>query len=283
MNIENQSNYQTVAKAIDYLVQHFKQQPSLEQIATHVNLSPFHFQKIFTDWAGVSPKKFVQYLNINYAKRLLHKNEDANLFNTALETGLSGTSRLYDLFIKIEGMTPGEYKNSGEALYINYSFASCCFGEILVASTAKGICYLAFFEDKNVAFELLKGSFSKADFEERLDDLQQSVIQILQNDFTAPKSIKLHLKGTDFQLKVWEALLNIPFGDVSTYGTIAQQIDSPNAARAVGTAIGSNPVAIIIPCHRVIQNSGKLGGYMWGEPRKNAILAWEAAKTDTRV
>ncbi|HTN20086.1 MAG TPA: methylated-DNA--[protein]-cysteine S-methyltransferase [Pelobium sp.] len=280
MNTERSFNYHIVAKAIDYLVANFKQQPSLEQLAEYVNLSPFHFQKIFTDWAGVSPKKFVQYLNVNYAKQLLDKSESANLFNTALETGLSGTGRLYDLFIKIEGMTPGEYKNGGQQLHINYSFASCYFGEVLIASTKKGICYLAFFEDKNSALELLKNSFPKANFEEHLDDLQQSVIRVLQNDFTAPQSVKLHLKGTDFQLKVWEALLNIPFGDLSTYGTIAQQINSPNAARAVGTAIGSNPVALIIPCHRVIQNSGKLGGYMWGINRKTAILGWEACKAN---
>ena len=278
MNKESGFNYQIVAKAIAYLVDNFKQQPSLEQIASHVNLSPFHFQKIFTDWAGVSPKKFAQYLNVNYAKQLLHKNETINLFDTALETGLSGTGRLHDLFVKIEGMTPGEFKNGGQALHINYSFTSSYFGDVLIASTAKGICYLAFYEDSKLALELLKADFPKADFEEALDDLQQSVIQVLQQDFTAPKSIKLHLKGTDFQLKVWEALLNIPFGDVSTYGAIAQQLNSPSAARAVGTAIGSNPVALIIPCHRVIQNTGKLGGYMWGLNRKSAILGWEAAK-----
>lgn len=280
MNKELDFNYQTVEKAISYLVDHFKQQPSLEEIAAHVNLSPFRFQKIFTDWAGVSPKKFVQYLNINYVKRLLSKNEKATLFDTAMETGLSGTSRLYDLFIKIEGMTPGEYENGGQALRINYSFASCFFGRILIASTRKGICYLNFFEDKLIAFELLKAGFSLANFEERFDDFQQSVIEVLQNDFIAPKSIKLHLKGTDFQLKVWEALLNIPFGDLSTDGNIATEVGSPTAARAVGTAIGSNPVAFLIPCHRVIQNSGKLGGYMWGLHRKNAILGWEAAKVD---
>ncbi len=281
METEKGFNYQIVAKAISFLVENFKQQPSLEQVATHVNLSPFHFQKIFTDWAGVSPKKFAQYLNINYAKQLLNKNEEVTLFNTAIETGLSSTSRLHDLFVKIEGMTPGEYKNGGQALQINYSFASSYFGEILIASTSKGICYLAFFDHQEVALELLKNSFPKASFEECLDSLQQSVIQVMQQDSPSSKSIKLHLKGTDFQLKVWEALLNIPFGDLSTYGTIAQQINSPNAARAVGTAIGSNPVALIIPCHRVIQNTGKLGGYMWGINRKTAVLGWEAAKTNT--
>ncbi|WP_017256825.1 bifunctional helix-turn-helix domain-containing protein/methylated-DNA--[protein]-cysteine S-methyltransferase [Pedobacter arcticus] len=278
MKTETGFNYQLVAKAIAYLVDNFKQQPSLEQIAEHVNLSPFHFQKIFSDWAGVSPKKFAQYLNVNYAKQLLHKNETLNLFDTALETGLSGTSRLYDLFVKIEGMTPGEFKNGGQALHINYSFTSSYFGDVLIASTTKGICYLAFYEDSKLALELLKTDFPKADFKEVLDDLQQSVIYVLQQDFTAPQSIKLHLKGTDFQLKVWEALLNIPFGELNTYGSIALEVGSPNAARAVGTAIGNNPVAFLIPCHRVIQNSGKLGGYMWGLNRKTAMLGWEASK-----
>lgn len=277
MNKETGFNYQIVAKAISYLVDNFKRQPTLEQIAEHVNLSPFHFQKIFTDWAGVSPKKFLQYLNVNYAKQLLNRGHGVTLFNTALKTGLSGTGRLHDLFVKIEGMTPGEYKNGGQALRINYSFTSSYFGDVLIASTTKGICYLAFFEESKLALELLKANFPKANFEEVSDELQQSVIAVLQQDFTTPKSIKLHLKGTDFQLKVWEALLNIRFGDLSTYGTIAEQIGSPSGARAVGTAIGSNPVALVIPCHRVIQNTGKLGGYMWGLKRKAAILGWEAA------
>lgn len=278
METEKHYNYQAVEKAISYLVTNLKQQPSLEKIAEHVNLSPFHFQNIFTDWAGVSPKKFAQYLNINYAKQLLDKNPKTNLFKTALATGLSGTSQLYNLFIKIEGMTPSEYENGAQALLINYSFASCYFGDILIASTSKGICYLSFFDDEQTGLELLKDSFPLANLEERLNDLQASVIKILQNDFTITKPVRLHLKGTDFQLKVWEALLNIHFGEVGTYGSIAQQINLPNSSRAVGTAIGNNPVAFIIPCHRVIQSTGKLGGYMWGLPKKSAILGWEASR-----
>ncbi len=280
METEKHYNYHIVEKAISFIVDHFKEQPNLEEIAKHLNLSPTHFQNIFTDWAGVRPKKFTRYLNINYAKQLLNKNEDVNLFQTALVTELSGANRLYNLFVKVERMTPSEYKNGGQALQINYSYSSCYFGEILVASTTKGTCYLVFYDDRDIAFKLLKADFPLASFEERLDDLQQSVIAILQNNFTDPKTIKLHLKGTDFQWKVWEALLNIPFGGLSTFSRIASEVGSPNAARAVGTAIGNNPVAFIIPCHRVIQNSGKLGGYIWGLNRKSAIVGWEAAKVD---
>ncbi len=278
MGTDSKFNYQTVKKVIDLMMDNFKHQPSLEEIAEHLNLSPHDFEKIFIEWAGVSLKRFSQYLNINYGKQLLSKNNELNLFSSASNSKLSSASKLYNLPTKIEKVTPDEYKIGGQALRINYSFASSYFGEILIASTEKGICYLSFFEDRKVALELLKACFLLADFTERSDDLQQSAIEVLQNNFSNSRSIKLHLKGTDFQLKVWEALLNIPLGDLSTYGKIALEVGSPHAARAVGTAIGSNPIAFIIPCHRVIQNSGKLGGYMWGLERKRLILAWEAVK-----
>ncbi|MFC5285047.1 bifunctional helix-turn-helix domain-containing protein/methylated-DNA--[protein]-cysteine S-methyltransferase [Pedobacter alpinus] len=271
-------NYQRIAKAITYLKANFKLQPSLDEVAQHVGLSPFHFQKLFTDWAGVSPKKFVQYLSINYAKSLL-KEAETNLFDTAFATGLSGTSRLHDLFVNIEGMTPGEYKNGGQNLSINYSFHTTFLGEILIASTKKGVCYLAFIDEHN-AFELLKAQFQNAVFTECKDDLQEKALSFFKGQKLENKSISLHLKGTDFQLKVWEALLKIPFGGLSTYGNVSNEINSPNAARAVGTAIGKNPVALIIPCHRVIQGNGSLGGYMWGLECKVVILGWEAGKID---
>lgn len=270
-------NYQRIAKAIAYLKTHFKLQPSLEDVAAHVNLSPFHFQKLFTEWAGVSPKKFVQYLSVNYAKSLLKK-QNANLFDIAFETGLSGTSRLHDLFVNIEGMTPGEYKNGGQNLSINYSFHLSFFGEILIASTVKGICYIAFSENQETALNLLFEYFPKAFFINKFDDHQQKALNIFNGNWQQTHEIKLHLKGTDFQLKVWEALLKIPFGNLSTYGAVSAEISSPKAARAVGTAIGKNPVAFIIPCHRVIQGNGTMGGYMWGLERKTAILGWEAVK-----
>jgi AraC family transcriptional regulator of adaptative response/methylated-DNA-[protein]-cysteine methyltransferase len=269
-------NYARIESAINFICDNFKDQPSLEDIAAAVNLSPFHFQKLFTDWAGVSPKKFLQYISVNYAKKLLQPGK-ANLFDVAFETGLSGTSRLHDLFVKIEGMTPAEYKNGGKQLTINYSFTPSHFGALLVASTQKGVCYMAFYEDEVIAFELLKAKFPNAKYSAQPDDFQQDALSIFQNNWSQLSNIKLHLKGTDFQLKVWEALLKIPLGNLSTYGKLANEIGQPTASRAVGTAIGNNPIAFLIPCHRVIQTSGAFGGYMWGPTRKTAIIGWEQA------
>ena len=276
MNTQEKLNYERVAKAIDYIKTHFKSQPNLDEVAEKVNLSPFHFQRLFTDWAGTSPKKFLQYVSVNYAKGLL-KDQQANLFDVAFETGLSGTSRLHDLFVNIEGMTPAEYKNGGSELSINYNFSDTPFGSILAASTEKGVCYMAFYEEKLTALALLKAKFPNAIYIDKTDVLQQNALSIFQNDWSKLSDIKLHLKGTDFQLKVWEALLKIPMGKLSTYGKLAGEIGNPNASRAVGTAIGSNPIAFLIPCHRVIQNSGNFGGYMWGNTRKTAIIGWEQA------
>lgn len=278
MKVQDEINYNRITQAINYIQANFKSQPSLEEIAEKVNLSPFHFQKLFSEWAGTSPKRFLQYISIGYAKKLLK--EKQTLFNTALETGLSGTGRLHDLFINIEGMTPGEYKNGGENLNINYSFAESPFGNLIVASTQKGICHIAFCNEEIVALNNLKKLFPLASYKHMLDLDQQNALFIFNHDWKKLNQIKLHLKGTDFQLKVWETLLKIPTGKLSTYGAIAQQLQNPKASRAVGTAIGDNPVAFLIPCHRVIQSSGALGGYHWGMDRKSAIIGWEAAKTE---
>jgi AraC family transcriptional regulator of adaptative response/methylated-DNA-[protein]-cysteine methyltransferase len=279
MTEQEKINYNRIAEAIDYIKTNFKEQPSLNDIAERVHLSSFHFQRLFTDWAGVSPKKFMQYISIEYAKQLL-KEKQATLFDTAHETGLSGTGRLHDLFINIEGMTPGEFKNGGENLSINYSFAESPFGNIIVASTQKGICHIAFFDDKVDAFSKLNNRFPNAYYNQVVDTIQQNALFVFQYDWSKLNQIKLHLNGTPFQLKVWEALLKIPMGNLSTYGTIAKEINEPNASRAIGTAIGNNPVAFLIPCHRVIKSTGHVGGYMWGNTRKSAIIGWEAAKTN---
>lgn len=272
-------NYNRIAQAIEYIKSNFKQQPNLDEVAEQVHLSPYHFQRLFSEWAGTTPKKFLQYISIEYAKKLL-TDKRTTLFDTAFETGLSGTGRLHDLFINIEGMTPAEYKNGGKNLSINYSFAESPFGNLIVASTQKGVCYMAFNDDEANALNDLKLKFPNATFQRKLDLIQQNALFIFQNDWSKLPEIKLHLKGTDFQLKVWETLLKIPMGGLSTYGAIAKQIGNANASRAVGTAIGSNPVAFLIPCHRVIQSSGNIGGYMWGNTRKAAIIGWESAKTD---
>ena len=280
MNTQDQLNYTRIAEAIEYIRTHFKEQPNLDEVAEKVHLSPFHFQRLFSEWAGTSPKKFLQYISVQHAKKLL-KEEQATLFDTAYETGLSGTSRLHDLFINIEGMTPAEYKNGAKNLDINYSFAESPFGNLIVASTVKGVCFMGFYEDEPTAFAALQAHFSHAAFSRKLDMIQQNALFIFQNDWSKLHEIKLQLKGTDFQLKVWETLLKIPMGQLATYGTIAQKIGNPNASRAVGTAIGSNPVAFLIPCHRVIQSTGTFGGYMWGPTRKTAMIGWEGAKTQT--
>jgi AraC family transcriptional regulator of adaptative response/methylated-DNA-[protein]-cysteine methyltransferase len=275
---ESDYQYKRIADAITYLQQHFREQPSLETIAEHVHLSPFHFQKLFTEWAGVSPKKFLQYTSLQYARELL-KERGATLFDTAHETGLSGTGRLHDLFVNIEGMTPGEYKNGAESLCIDYSFAESPFGRLIVASTGKGISYMAFHEAEDEAFATLLEHFPAAKFIQKRNKMHDHALGIFNADWNDRSGIKLHLKGTPFQLKVWETLLKIPTGHLSTYGQIAGTIGNPNASRAVGSAIGSNPVTFLIPCHRVIQSSGQLGGYMWGTVRKTAMIGWEAAMT----
>lgn len=277
MSRQEQIDYQRIAKAIEYIQSNFKLQPNLDEVAEKVNLSPAHFQKIFTDWAGTSPKKFLQFISLEHAKNLL-KEEKASLFDAALETGLSSTSRLHDLFVNIEGMSPAEYKNGGKNLRINYNFSESPFGKIITASTEKGICYMAFEENKENALRDLHHKFPNASFFEKYDEFQKNALSIFNKDWSKLNTIKLHLKGTDFQLKVWESLLKIPLGKLSTYGNLANEIGSPKASRAVGTAIGSNPVAFLIPCHRVIQSSGKIGGYMWGSDRKRLIIGWESAK-----
>lgn len=278
MDVQQQLNYDRVAAAIDYIRQNFKEQPALDQIAEQVHLSPFHFQRLFSEWAGTSPKKFLQYISVEHAKKLL-KEQRATLFETAFETGLSGTGRLHDLFINIEGMTPAEYKNGGQNLEIHYSFAESPFGNIIVASTSKGICYMAFHNDESKALEELRVKFPNATYSGKVDQHQQNALLIFKNDWSQLQNIKLHLKGTGFQIKVWETLLKIPMGKLSSYQAIAEKIEKPKATRAVGSAIGSNPVAYLIPCHRVIQSGGSLSGYMWGTTRKTAIIGWEMANT----
>jgi AraC family transcriptional regulator of adaptative response/methylated-DNA-[protein]-cysteine methyltransferase len=273
-------NYERIARAIDFIREHFREQPGLEEIAEEVHLSPAHFQRMFTDWAGTSPKKFLQYISVGHAKSILEKDKQATLFDATFETGLSSTSRLHELFIKMEGMTPAEYRNGGAALSIHYSFAESPFGQLIIASTTKGICYMAFEDDQQKAVAGLQQKFPQAQIAEGMGLHQDNAIQFFQRDWTRLPDIRLHLRGTDFQLKVWESLLKIPMGRLSTYGSIAERIGNGGASRAVGTAIGDNPVAFLIPCHRVIRSSGVIGQYMWGTTRKTAIIGWENAITD---
>lgn len=277
MTTQEQINFDRIAEAISFIKENFQNQPGLDEIAERMNMSPFHFQRMFTEWAGVSPKKFLQFISISHAKKMLK--ERATLADASFETGLSGSSRLHDLFISIEGMTPAEYKHGGKNLAINYSFADSPFGNIIVASTPTGICHLAFYEDEKKALQELKDQFPNATYQQKTDLIQQNALFIFTHDWSRLNEIKLHLRGTDFQLKVWESLIKIPLGELSTYGSIADSIKKPKASRAVGSAIGANPVAFIIPCHRVIQSTGNIGQYHWGSDRKTAMIGWEAAKT----
>lgn len=278
-NKQDEINFARVADAIEYITRNYREQPSLFDVAEEVNVSAYHFQRLFTEWAGVSPKKFLQYISVNHAKKIL-KESEGSLFDVAFETGLSGTGRLHELFIHIEGMTPGEYKVGGRGLTINYRFSDTLFGEILVASTSKGVCYMAFADDRDRVLDELGHLFPFATFEKRPDGFQESALTVFSMNWTNPDVVKLHLRGTEFQLKVWEALLKIPMGALTTYGDIAHFLDSPRASRAVGTAVGDNPVAFLIPCHRVIRSTGALGGYHWGLTRKTALIGWEAAQTN---
>lgn len=280
MKSQQELNYNRIADAIRFLKKNYRTQPKLEEIAEHINMSPFHFQRMFSEWAGTTPKRFLQYLNIEYAKKIL-KETHATLFDTACELGLSGTGRLHDLFINIEGMTPGEYKNGGLALNINYSFADTPFGKIIAASTDKGVCHMAFVDEgERRAFDHLRSIFPNAKYVLSPDTKQQHALSVFDRDWNRLEEIKLHLKGTEFQLKVWETLLKIPAGGLATYADLATKSGYNGACRAVGTAVGKNPVAFLIPCHRVIKATGEPGNYHWGEMRKNAIIGWEAAHKD---
>ena len=272
---EQHWNYERIAKAIAYIKDNFDKQPSLEDIAAHIHLSPYHCQRLFNEWAGTTPKKFLQYISLSHAKSLLQKAD--SIATTTYKTGLSSTSRLHELFVKLEGMTPNEYRNGGQNLAITYSYINTQFGEMIIATTTKGICHLSFIIDRESGLKDLIKDFPNAHFKSEFEPLHQQVVDFMRGEVDLSTPIKLHVKGTAFQMKVWEALLRIPLGDLKTYGKVAEHIGNPKASRAVGTAIGSNPIAYLIPCHRVIQSSGIIGGYMWNPIRKTAIIGWENA------
>ena len=278
--MQAQIQFERIRKAIEYIQCNFKDQPNLDEVAAYLHLSPAHFQRLFTEWAGTSPKKFLQYISLTHAKNILK--QERSVFDATFETGLSSTSRLHELFVQIEGMTPAEYKNGGEHLSIHYQFVDTPFGQVLIASTNKGICKMSFVDNDTEALNALVAQFTNANFVQQSDELQQHALAIFSSKTLDLPQIKLHLKATDFQLKVWECLLKIPMGQLSTYGALAENIGHLKASRAVGTAIGNNPVAFLIPCHRVIQATGVLGEYHWGKARKTAIIGWEGAQCDAK-
>ena len=283
MHRQPEIDYNRVARGIGYIATHFRAAPALEEIAAAAHLSPFHFQRMFTAWAGVSPTNFSRYLSLDHARAALREG-GASLLDTALDAGLSGPGRLHDLFVKIEGMTPGDYARGGAGLVIRYGFVDSLFGRLLVAATDRGICHMAF-EDSPVdgaqpAISRLRAEFPAAEITEDDASRHRDALAALAGDWSAVAPIRLHLRGTPFQMKVWEALLRIPSGTLAGYGDVAAAIGRPTAARAVAGAIAANPVAVLIPCHRVIRQCGRLGGYAWGTARKQALIGREAAARD---
>jgi len=273
------ADYQRVEKAILALEKDFLRQPRLDEIAKSVALSEYHFQRLFSRWVGISPKRFLQFLTKEYAKALLAKSQ--NLLEVADETGLSGTGRLHELFVTCEAVTPGEFKNKGEGLQIFYGFHPTPFGHCLLAVTDRGICHLSFVQngERTKAIKSLKEKWENAKVIAAPTQTQPLVDQIfnpIKNGALRP--LHLFLSGTNFQIKVWEALLKIPAGAVASYEDIAARLGMPKASRAVGNAVAQNPIAYIIPCHRVVRKLGEFGNYRWGVARKKAMLGWEMAK-----
>jgi AraC family transcriptional regulator of adaptative response/methylated-DNA-[protein]-cysteine methyltransferase len=271
------SDYDRIEKTIRYLEKHFQEQPSLEEMARFIHLSPFHFQRLFQKWAGVSPKQFIQYLTAGHAKRRLL--ESRSVLEAAYDAGLSGPGRLHDLMVTVEAMTPGEYKTRGKGMTIEWGVHATPFGKALVAVTPRGICGLSFAENPKKVLAEFKTQWSGAQWIENPAGTLKIIHQLFGTGFRK-REVKVLLKGTEFQIKVWEALLKIPAGFVQSYQDVAQAIQKPKASRAVGMAVGQNAIAYLIPCHRVIRETGILGDYRWGSSRKKAMLGWEAARAD---
>lgn len=279
MSVAGNHRYDQVARAIDYLYEHFREQPSLDEVAAQVNMSAFHFQRVFTEWAGISPKRFLQYLTTDYLKQRL--GNFSNLLDAADDAGLSGQSRVYDLFVNLEAVTPQEYKEKGSGLAIDYGFHSTPFGECIIGVTERGICHLSFLAngDRGEAIIGLENAWQNASLKENSRTTEKTAHIIFNNKPSQDQKLNVLVKGTNFQVKVWNALLQIPMGSVTTYQTIAAGIGLPKALQAVGSAVGANPVAYLIPCHRVIHKNLIIGEYHWGTERKKAMLGWEMAKT----
>ncbi len=270
-------DYLRVEQAILYLEKHYKDQPGLEEIAGSIGLSEFHFQRLFTRWAGVSPKRFLQFLTREGAKQLLNQSE--NLLDTTLGVGLSSLGRLHDLFVTTEAVTPGEFKSRGAGLTIRYGIHPTPFGSCLIGVTERGVCHLSFVQSgEGQAIDELVAEWQEAKMVEDHRATAPLIAPIFLLDRRQGSPLHLYLRGTNFQLKVWEALLDIPAGQVTTYERIAEQIGDRKATRAVGSAVGHNPVAVLIPCHRVIRKVGGFGQYRYGAARKLALLGWETSR-----
>ena len=272
-------DYPRIEQAIRFLEQRAVDQPQLEEVAAHVGLSPYHFQRLFQRWVGVSPKRFLQFVTLEHAKQLLR--ESTSVLETSFAVGLSGPGRLHDLFVAAEAVTPGEHKSRGRGLAIRHGICTSPFGGCLVAMTERGVCNLWFPEiEAQATVEALHRAWPGATLTEDRDEARDVVDRIFTGANLEQQGVRLHLRGTNFQLQVWQALLRIPEGAVVSYSALARQLGKPRATRAVASAVGSNPVAYLVPCHRVLRKSGAIGGYRWGTARKRAMLAREALATD---
>ena len=268
-------DYQLIEQAIRFIEANAHRQPELDEVAAAVGLSEYHFQRTFTRWAGISPKRFLQFLTKENAKELLARSE--NLLDTTHQVGLSSLGRLHDLFVATEAVTPGEYKTRGAGVTIRYGIHASPFGPCLVATTERGICHLGFVQtSEGDAIDELVKDWSQATMIEDYKSTAPLIEPIFDLSQRGRESLRLHLRGTNFQIKVWEALLQIPQGTVTTYEGIATRIGNPSALRAVGTAVGRNPIAVLIPCHRVLRKDGAFGSYRYGSARKKALLAYES-------
>ena len=269
------SDYERIAEAISYIADRVGDQPSLEEIATHVHLSPYHFQRLFCRWAGTTPKRFLQVMTLERGKQLL--NNSGSLLDLSNSLGLSSSSRLHDCFIRLEAVTPGEYKSKGKGLEIEYGIHSSPFGAIFIAMTKRGVCRATFLDSKNIEEHLmvLQKTWPLASLTKNEEATQHITDAMFGGVTITDRPLSLHIVGTNFQIAVWRALLSIPSGTITSYSQVATTIGRPQSSRAVGNAVAANPVAFLIPCHRVIQQSGALGGYQWGSTRKRAIQWWE--------
>ena len=273
---EHHRDYDRIGEALQFIDENRADRPSLEEVARHVGLSPFHFQRLFSRWAGISPKRFLQFLTVEHARRCLA--ETRSVLETSFETGLTSPGRLHDLMVAVDAVTPGEYKNGGDGLIISYGSAESPFGRCFVGSTDRGVCWLSFPDDAAASLAELGRHFHRAELVEDAPQARAVVDRIFDRSAETGPLPPVLLSGTNFQLKVWEALLRVPEGGLCSYADLASAMGRPTATRAVASAVAANHIAYLIPCHRVIRSMGTFGRYRWGAPRKHALIGWEQAR-----
>ncbi|MCX2724789.1 bifunctional helix-turn-helix domain-containing protein/methylated-DNA--[protein]-cysteine S-methyltransferase [Roseibium salinum] len=269
--------YAVVRQTLKRITLDWREQPTLEQLAREVNLQPIQLQRVFSRWAGLTPKQFLQAITLDYAKAMLR--DSASVLDASYEVGLSGPSRLHDLFVTHEAMTPGDYRSRGAGLSIAYGFHPSPFGQVLVMATDKGLAGLGFADpgSESAALEDMCRRWPAAQFLQDQEATTRFAARVFDPEkWRQDQPLNVVMIGTDFEIRVWRTLLKIPMGQATTYSDIAASLGNPKASRAVGTAVGRNPLSFVVPCHRVLAKGGKLGGYHWGLTRKRAILGWES-------